>query len=62
LAPISNRTAQSLAIVVNAFDIRDMLLLVFHGIGQAEFAYRGLVLGSSQFTLIPPLPLKQRLI
>jgi len=31
---------------------------VFHGFGQAKFACRGLVLGSSQFTLLPQLPLK----
>jgi len=30
----------------------------FHGFGQAKFAYGGLVLGSSLFTILPLLPLK----
>jgi len=34
---------------------------VFHGLGQAKFAKGGSVLGSSQFTLLPQLPLKMRL-
>jgi len=34
---------------------------VFHGFGQAKFAYGGLILGSSQFTLLPKLPLKMML-
>jgi len=33
----------------------------FHGFGQAKFAYGGLVLGSSQFSLLPQLPLKTML-
>jgi hypothetical protein len=33
----------------------------FHVFGQAKFAYGGLVLGSSQFTLLPQLPLKMTL-
>jgi len=31
---------------------------VFHGFGQAKFAYGGSILGSSQFTLLPQLPVK----
>ncbi len=31
---------------------------VFHGFGQAKFPDCGLVLGSSQFTQLPKLPLK----
>jgi len=31
---------------------------VFHGFGQAKFAYGGSVLGSSQFKHLPQLPLK----
>jgi len=34
---------------------------VFHGFGQAKFAYGGLILGSSQFTLLPKLPLRMML-
>jgi len=30
----------------------------FYGFGQAKFAYGGSVSGSSQFTLLPKLPLK----
>jgi len=30
----------------------------FHRFGQVKFAYGGLILGSSQFTLPPKLPLK----
>jgi len=30
----------------------------FHGFGQAKFAYGGLILGSSHFTLLHQLPLK----
>jgi len=30
----------------------------FHGLGQAKFAYGGSVLGLSQLTLRPQLPLK----
>jgi hypothetical protein len=30
----------------------------FHGFGKAKFAYGGSILGSSQFTLLPQLPLK----
>jgi hypothetical protein len=33
----------------------------FHGFGQAIFAYGGTVLGLSQFTLLPQLPLKTML-
>jgi len=33
----------------------------FHGFGQAKFAYAGSILGSSQFTLLPKLPLKTML-
>jgi len=33
----------------------------FQGFGQAKFAYGGSVLGSSQFTLLPQLPLKTML-
>jgi len=32
-----------------------------HRLGQAKFAYGGLVLGSSQFTILPQLPLKTML-
>ncbi len=31
---------------------------MFHGFGQAKFAYGGSILGSSQFTLLPQLPVK----
>jgi len=34
---------------------------VFHRFVQAKFAYGGSVLGSSQFTLLPHLPLKTML-
>jgi len=34
---------------------------VFHGFGQAKFDYGGSILGSSQFTLLPQLPLKTML-
>jgi hypothetical protein len=34
---------------------------VFHGFGQAQFAYGGLISGSSLFTLLPKLPLKMML-
>jgi len=34
---------------------------VFQGFGQAKFAYGGLILGSSHFTLLPKLPLKMML-
>jgi len=33
----------------------------FHGFGQAKFNYSGLILGTSQFTLLPQLPLKTML-
>jgi hypothetical protein len=33
----------------------------FQGFGQAKFAYGGSVLGSSQFTLLPQLPLQTML-
>jgi len=33
----------------------------FHGFGQAKFAYGGSVLGSSQHTQLPQLPLKMML-
>jgi len=35
---------------------------VFHRFKQAKFAYSGSILGSSQFTLLPQLPLKTMLI
>jgi len=34
---------------------------VFHGFGQSKFAYGGSILGSSQFTLLPQLPLNMML-
>jgi len=34
---------------------------VFHGFGQANFAYGGSILGLSQFTLLPQLPLRMTL-
>jgi len=34
---------------------------VFHGFGQAKFAYHGLILGLSQLILKPQLPLKKML-
>jgi hypothetical protein len=34
---------------------------VFHGFGQAKFLDGGSVLGSSQFTLLPQMPLKMML-
>jgi len=34
---------------------------VFHGFKQAKFAYGGLILGLSQFSLLPQLPLKTML-
>ncbi len=33
----------------------------FHGFGQAKFSCGGSILGSSQFTLMPQLPLKTML-
>jgi len=33
----------------------------FHRFGQAKFAYGGSILGSSQFALLPQLPLKMML-
>jgi len=38
------------------------LYRAFHGFGQAKFAYGGSILGLSQFTLLPQLPLKMMLI
>jgi len=35
---------------------------VFHGFGQAKFADGGSILGSSQFTQLPQVLLKQHLI
>ncbi len=32
---------------------------MFHGFGQGKFAYGGLILGLSQFTLLPQLPLSK---
>jgi hypothetical protein len=32
--------------------------IAFHGFGQAEFAYGGSILGSSKFTQLPQLQLK----
>jgi len=32
----------------------------FHKFGQAKFVHAGLILGSSQFTILPQLPLKTR--
>jgi len=37
------------------------LYRVFEGFVQAKIAYNGSVLGSSQFTLLPQLPLKMTL-
>jgi len=37
------------------------LYRVFHGFGQAKFANGGSILGLSQFTLQPQLPLKTML-
>jgi len=34
---------------------------VFHGFGQTKFTYGGLVLGLSQFALLPQLPQKTML-
>jgi hypothetical protein len=34
---------------------------VFHGFAQAKFGYGGSILGSSQLTLLPQLPLKTML-
>jgi len=34
------------------------LYRAFHGFGQAKFAYGGSIFGTSQFTLLPQLPLK----
>jgi len=34
---------------------------VFYGVSKAKFAYGGLILGLSQFTLLPHLPLKRML-
>jgi len=41
--------------------IKKFFYKVFHGLGQAKFAYGGLILGSSQFTLLSQLPLKKML-
>ncbi len=38
-----------------------MLYRAFHGFGQAKIAYGGLILGWSQFTILPQLPLKTML-
>jgi len=35
--------------------------IVFHGFGQAKFPHGGLVLDSSQFSLLPQLPQKMTL-
>ncbi len=35
---------------------------VFHGLGQAKFAYGSFILGSSHFILLPQLPLKMMLV
>jgi len=32
--------------------------MAFQGFGHSKFAYGGSILGSSQFTLLPQLPLK----
>jgi len=37
------------------------MYISFHGFGQAKFAYDVSILGSSQFTLLPQLPLKTML-
>jgi len=42
--------------VINAATYR-----AFQGFGQDKFAYGGSILGSSQFTLLPQLPLKTTL-
>jgi len=34
---------------------------LFHGLGQAKISYGGLILGLSQFTLLPQLPPKMML-
>jgi len=34
---------------------------VFHGFGQAKFAYDGSILGSGQLTVLPQLPSKMML-
>jgi hypothetical protein len=36
-----------------------MTYIVFHRFGPAKFAYGGSILGLSQFTLLPQLPLKK---
>jgi len=41
--------------------IEVILYRAFHGFGQAKFACSGLTLSSSQFTLLPQLPLKPML-
>jgi len=40
--------------------LSSMFYRVFHEFGQAKFADGGLILGSSQFTQLPQLPLKMR--
>jgi len=35
---------------------------VFHGFGQAKFAYGASILGSSQFSLLPQFPKKRCLV
>ena len=40
---------------------KDLLIHGFHRFGQAKFAYGGSILGSSQYTLLPQLPLKMML-
>jgi len=37
------------------------LYRLIHGFGRAKFAYSGSILGSSQFTLLPQLPVKMML-
>jgi len=42
--------------------INHLLYKVFHGFEQDKIADDGSILGSSQFTLLPQMPLKQSLI
>ncbi len=46
--------------VINGMKIAaDSVRRVFHRFGQARFAHGGSILGLSQFTLLPQLPLKK---
>jgi len=49
---------QGKAIFCNSYDFSFNLYRAFHEFRQAKFAYGGSILGSSQFSQLPQLPLK----